>query len=157
MKRTAIKRYVKCHHCLLHIEVTRLVELRGVCPFCRKEVKRRHKFNAQSSVVDGQHFPSKAEARRYGELKLLLKAGEIRNLRSQVRYEFRVNGNLSPFGYIADFVYERHYNRTDRFEWQSVVEDVKGIVTREFRMKKWLMLACYGIIVEEVRYGGRKQ
>lgn len=42
---------------------------------------RRHKFGAVATVVDGHTFPSKAEARRYQELRLLEKAGQITKLR----------------------------------------------------------------------------
>lgn len=105
---------------------------------------RRHKYNAVKTIVDGHVFPSKAEAKRYGELKLLEKAGEISELVLQPRFDLRVNG-IHICHYIADFSY---------VEWKNmeiVVEDVKGFVTDLFRIKKRLMKACCGIDVQEVR------
>ena len=44
------------------------------------------KYNSKKTVVDGQTFDSKKEARRYQELLLLEKAGEIQNLSRQVKF-----------------------------------------------------------------------
>lgn len=68
------------------------------------------KYHATKTVVDGITFDSKKEAKRYAELKLLERAGAIRDLRRQVRYElisaFDVPGkHYRPTSYVADFVY----------------------------------------------------
>lgn len=67
---------------------------------------RGHKYNAQRTVIDGISFASKAEARRFAELKLMVKAGEIRDLELQPKYPLIVNGQTVA-SYTADFRY-RH-------------------------------------------------
>ncbi len=95
------------------------------------------KYKNKRTYVDGIHFASQREGRRYSELKLLAKHGMIDELRLQVPYEFMVNGKLlrNPSGrsyrYIADFVYIQ--------DGATVVEDVKGVKTREYKTKKMLM------------------
>ena len=67
------------------------------------------KYNAKKTIVDGITFDSKHEADRYCELKLLLRAGAITDLRLQVPFElqpaFTVNGKkkIDRYHYIADF------------------------------------------------------
>jgi len=102
---------------------------------------RTHKYNAKPAVVDGIKFPSRREAARYSELKLLERAGRIQNLRLQVRYPLTIN-NQSCGHYVSDFNYVEN--------GQEIVEDVKGFVTDVFRLKKKLMRAIHGIEVREV-------
>lgn len=104
----------------------------------------RHKFRAIPTTVDGIRFPSKREAKRYQELKLLEKAGEITHLELQVPYEIAVNGQ-KICKYIADFRYYLWDGQTGK----QTVEDCKGYRTPEYRLKKKLMLACHGIEVLE--------
>ena len=99
-------------------------------------------------TVDGLRFDSIKEARRWGELRLLEKAGEIRGLKRQVRFPLEGrNGPLLfvPSGrtavYVADFVYEDR-----RLGWAQVIEDSKGFETPEFRIKR-AVLAAQGIEV----------
>ena len=88
-------------------------------------------------------FDSKKEANRYAELTYLERAGEITNLRRQVRYELIPRcGRQRPIYYIADFVYD-----TDN---GTIVEDVKGYRTDVYRMKKKLMYWRYRIMIYEV-------
>lgn len=100
-----------------------------------------NKYRNQPCVVDGLPFASKREANRYGELKLLQIAGQISDLRRQVPFELVVNGVL-VCKYVADAVY------VERGE--QVVEDAKGIRTRDYRIKCKLMKACHGIDIREV-------
>jgi Protein of unknown function (DUF1064) len=100
-----------------------------------------NKYHAHMTVVDGIKFASAAEARRYGELKLLLWSGQIADLQLQVPYRLEVNGCLITT-YVADFVY------TDS-RGTLHVEDTKGFPTRLYRLKKKLMQACHGITIEE--------
>lgn len=101
-----------------------------------------NKYNAKKTVVDGITFDSKKEAKRYGELLLLQRAGVISNLQLQVPY---ILINKSKYGraikYVADFVY--YENK------QIVVEDVKGIRTPVYRLKKRLFEEKYGIRILE--------
>lgn len=102
-----------------------------------------NKFGAISTTVDGIRFASRAEAKRYGELCILQKAGLISDLKCQPRYELSVNG-VRVCEYIADFSYiERG---------KGVVEDVKSPATRTpvYLLKKKLMKAIHGLEVVEV-------
>ena len=109
----------------------------------------RSKYNARKAEVDGITFDSRKEAQRYAELKLLLRGGEIRDLRLQVKYELipKQNGERAC-EYIADFVYQ------DVRTGETVVEDVKGCkqgaAYNIFAIKRKLMLWRYGIRVVEI-------
>lgn len=109
----------------------------------------RNKYNARKAEVDGITFDSRKEAQRYAELKLLLRGGEIRDLRLQVKYELipKQDGERAC-EYIADFVYQ------DVRTGKTVVEDVKGCkqgaAYNIFAIKRKLMLWRYGIKVVEV-------
>ena len=97
-----------------------------------------HKYGARATVVDGIKFASRKEADRYAELKLLERAGKVRELRCQVRYPLEVNGVLVTH-YVADFVY------WDEDARRNVVEDTKGFVMDSFRIKAKLFYALTGI------------
>lgn len=96
--------------------------------------------NAQRTTVDGVTFDSKREAERWQQLRLQERAGAISNLRRQVPFALVVNRMLIC-QYFGDFVYER--------DGREVVEDAKGMRTETYRLKKKLMLAIYGIEIEE--------
>lgn len=104
---------------------------------------RRHKFGAVATVVDGHTFPSKAEARRYQELRLLEKAGQITKLRLQPRYDLHVNGQKIG-EYRGDFEY------TSLPTCARITEDVKGVKTPMYRWKKKHLKAEHGIDITEV-------
>ena len=93
------------------------------------------KYKAIPTAVDGIIFASKKEAARYGELKLLERAGIIKDLTLQPRYPIVFEGKLICT-YIADFSYT---DLSKRF----VVEDVKGMKTPAYRLKKKLVEARY--------------
>jgi hypothetical protein len=95
-----------------------------------------NKYRAVKTQVDDITFDSKAEARRYSELKIRERAGEITQLALQPPFPIVVNGQKIGV-YRADFSY---------FESKSggrVVEDVKGYSTPIFRLKKKLVEALY--------------
>ena len=107
------------------------------------------KYNNKKITVDGQTFDSKKEANRYQELLLLEKAGVIKNLSRQVKFvlipsQRDENGKVveRECSYKADFV----YNEGEK----TVVEDVKGFPTKEYIIKRKLMLEKYGIRIREV-------
>lgn len=100
----------------------------------------RNKYGAKKTEVDGIVFDSKAEARRWGELKLLARAGEIFELNRQVPYSLMVNGAKVGV-YRADFVY------VDRGE-NVVIEDCKGFKTPEYKLKAKIMAAMGHPITE---------
>ena len=102
------------------------------------------KYNARKTIVDGIKFDSRKEARRYKELKLLERAGEIKNLQLQPRFtlqeSFKYQGKTErKIEYVADFMYEEK-------DGQVVVEDVKSEPTKTplYRVKRKLFLKRYG-------------
>lgn len=99
------------------------------------------KFGNRKAYREGEEFDSEAEARRYDELCLLQRAGDITRLVTHPTYRLKVNG-IEICGYEADFEYLRG--------GQRVVEDVKGMRTPAYTIKKKLMLACLGISIVEV-------
>jgi hypothetical protein len=103
--------------------------------------KKPPKYKNSWVEIDGVKFQSKREAARWGVLKLMEQAGEISDLRRQVRYRLEVNGLLICC-YICDFNYTK--------ESQLVCEDVKGLVLPIFKLKQRLMKACLNIDVKIV-------
>lgn len=103
---------------------------------------RRNKYNAKKIKIDGHPFDSKREAERYRELKLFLKAGLIRNLELQPRFLLQQKfkdkqGNTHrKIEYVADFMY---IDKDDK----KIVEDVKGMMTGVYKLKKKLFLNLY--------------
>ena len=115
-----------------------------------------HAKPVDMTMPDGtqMHFDSRREARRYMDLWLMQRAGEISGLRRQVQYplipkQVHSDGTREqPIDYVADFVYQK--------DGETVVEDSKGFrdtasaTYRVFVMKRKLMLYIHGISVREV-------
>lgn len=97
-------------------------------------------------------FDSEKEARRFGELRMRLQFGDIRDLRLQVNFTLQEGfttaegDRVRPIVYRADFVY-REPSPTG---WRTVVEDVKGVRTKEYSMKRKMMLEKFGVDIREV-------
>ena len=89
---------------------------------------------------DGTWFDSKKEAKRYAELLILQRSGQISNLRLQPRYDMILNG-VKICSYSADFRY------LDGLK--LVVEDVKGYKTPVYNLKKKMMRAFHAIEIFE--------
>ena len=104
------------------------------------------KYRAVRTEVDGITFASKKEAARYGELKLLEKAGEINGLCCQVSIPLVVN-DVQVCRYVCDFMY---HPVVDGKIQGWVVEDVKGVRTPLYAWKKRHVEAQYGITITEV-------
>ncbi len=102
------------------------------------------KYKAVRTKVDGISFASKKEARRYMDLCLLLKAGEIRDLVLQPKFPLEVLG-VKICTYVADFQYD--LKLVD--EWFETIEDVKGVRTPVYLLKKKLFEAIYGKRITE--------
>jgi hypothetical protein len=110
-----------------------------------------NKYRAQPTEVDGIRFHSKKEARRYTELKLLVKAGEIHDLELQPRFPLMVPMRGSgPYErvHVADYVADFRYRQGK--QGLLVVEDVKGMKTPVYRLKKKMVEAQYGLTITEV-------
>lgn len=98
------------------------------------------KYNAQRTTVDGIHFDSLAEARRYDELKLLRQVGQISGLFCHIRFclqdTFKRDGKtILGIWYEADFLYNENGRR--------VVEDVKGKRTAVYLLKRKMFWKAY--------------
>lgn len=113
----------------------------------------RSKYGAVKVTLDGMTFHSKREAARYGELKLLEKAGEIQLLHLQRRlpllaWTVLVSGteHVEIGSYVADFSYCEHQGTPHLW---CVIEDVKGFKTPLYRWKKKHVAAQYGIEIRE--------
>jgi hypothetical protein len=101
------------------------------------EAKKPSKYRNTPVVHDGIRFASKAEGKRYLELKLLERAGKVAQLELQKRIALYVNG-VKVCTYVADFDY------FDVDGKKPVVEDVKGMLTPEFKLKAKLFRATHG-------------
>jgi hypothetical protein len=97
------------------------------------------KYRNVRTVVDGRSFASKAEAERYGALKLLARGKKIDSLQLQPRFPLVVGGQKIAT-YVGDFLY---VERSESGLLSSVVEDVKGMETDVFKLKAKLFRALY--------------
>lgn len=104
---------------------------------------RRSKYRAIPTVIDGIRFASKAEARRYQELRFLERAGEITALELQPVFPLVVNG-VKIGAYRADFRFVN--TRTG----EVVTEDCKGFRTKEYKRTKRLVEALYPVQIQEI-------
>lgn len=125
------------------------------------QYNRRNKYGARKVTKNGLIYDSKKEARRAGILEALEKAGAITDLRRQVKYVLiptqREPDIIGPKGgrkpgkvierecyYLADFVY------TITATGETVIEDTKGVRTKEYIIKRKLMLERFGIRIKEL-------
>ena len=119
--------------------------------------RRGHKYGAVATTIDGIRFASKAEAQRYAELRLLEKAGEIRELTLQPRYELLAwpshgERTRAVVGhYVADFRYRQGPRGI------LVIEDVKGYDLPLGRWKRKHFEAQYGIPITVIGRPSRKR
>lgn len=107
------------------------------------------KYGNKKIVRDGIEFDSIKECQRYCELKLMQRAGLISDLKTQVSFELlpaqRIDGKVveRAVNYIADFTYTQGDEGT-------VVEDTKGFKTKDYILKRKLMLWIHNIRIREV-------
>ena len=120
------------------------------------------KYGNKKTTVDGMEFDSRKEAKRYHDLMLLQRAGVIKKLETQVKFvliptQYETTIRYGKKGqrlkdrqkllekecsYFADFVYEEN--------GKKVVEDTKGVKTKDYIIKRKLMLYVHGIRIREV-------
>ncbi len=111
----------------------------------------RNKYGNKKIEINGIVYDSAKEARRHQELLLLERAGAIQKLDRQVEFELipaqfsEVNGKRKCIerkcSYIADFVYYEN--------GEKVVEDTKGFKTKDYKIKKKMLLYFHGIRIRE--------
>lgn len=109
------------------------------------------KYGNKKTVIDGQSFDSKAEAKRWRDLCLLEKAGQIKYLERQVvitllpKVKYADSKRATPaVRYVADFIYVTNLG-------ERVIEDVKGFRTPAYRLKRHMLKALHGLEVKEIR------
>lgn len=122
----------------------------------------KSKYGSRKITRDGITFDSLKEYRRYCELRLLEKAGAITDLKLQIPFElipaqyetferYGKSGQRLKDGrnciekaviYRADFVYQEN--------GKTVVEDTKGFKTKDYILKRKMMLYFHGIRIREV-------
>ena len=100
------------------------------------------KYNEIRTTIDGITFASKAEAARYQQLKLLVRAGDIEDLVLQPKFSIVIN-DQKICTYIADFQYYQ--------DGKIIIEDVKGVRTPVYNLKKKLVKALHGIEILETK------
>ena len=106
------------------------------------------KYGNRKVIRDGIEFDSIKECQRYCELKLMQRAGVISDLQLQVPFELiptqRIDGKVveRAVNYVADFVYKQ--------DGLKVVEDTKGMRTKDYIIKRKLMLYVHGIRIREI-------
>ena len=105
---------------------------------------RRNKYFAKKATQDGYRFDSLAEHKRYGELRLLEKAGEIKKLEVHPAYSIDWGGSAHICTVILDFRYR------DKVGGEHI-EDVKGQDNALSRLKRKLVEAAYNIHVDIVK------
>lgn len=116
------------------------------------------KYNAKKTKRGNLTFDSQAEARRYDELILLLRSGQVRNLQLQKTYCLQepftgLDGKrVLGVDYKADFDYERKTapDCNGNVYWLHVTEDVKGMRTEKFAIKAKMFHAKYGYAITEI-------
>lgn len=113
-------------------------------------IPAKSKYGNRKVVYDGYTFDSERELKRYKELVLLVKAGEISHLELQPKFLLIVNGSpVKSSGrklfYLGDFAYFDHRRE------KRIVEDVKGVRTDVYRLKKALVEHIYPAVrIEEI-------
>lgn len=108
-----------------------------------------NKYHNRKIVREGETYDSVKEYRRAKELELLEKSGAIKDLKRQVRFEI-IPSQRGEDGkvveravtYVADFVYFE--------DGKLVVEDTKGFRTKDYIIKRKLMLYMHGVQIKEV-------
>lgn len=135
-----------------------------------------NKYHSKKISRDGMTFDSVKEYRRFCELSLLQKAGKITDLQRQVKYVL-ISAQYEPdiigpkggvkrgkliereCSYVADFVYKERLQDKEKYiqsgwieperGWETVVEDSKGFRTKDYAIKRKLMLYVHGIRIRE--------
>ena len=100
------------------------------------------KYRNKWTVVDGIKFQSQREAKRYTELKMLERAGKIHVLNLQPKFPCYVKEELICT-HIGDFDY---FDEANKYH----LEDSKGYRTSIYNLKKKLVKAIFGVVIEEV-------
>ena len=109
-----------------------------------ENLKSMNKYRNREVIVDGLRFQSVKEASRWQELRMLERAGEITGLVRQQKIELIPKTKLyRACYYVCDFIYD------DKRENKTIYEDVKGVRTKEYLLKRKLLYWRHGIEIKE--------
>lgn len=119
-----------------------------------RRTSTRSKYNAKKVVIDNIKFDSKAEAAYYQQLKLLKMTGEVVSFDLQPEFvlqeSFRKNGKLyRAIKYKADFLVR--YS-----DGHEELIDIKGMLTKEFRIKQKLFEMRYMQSIKCLKLKGKQ-
>lgn len=95
------------------------------------------KYHSRKTEVDGIVFDSKAESTRYIELRIMERAGRISDLELQPTYEL-IPKHVRNGKTIRKTVYRADFRYYDNELGKTIIEDVKGFETKEYKLKKKL-------------------
>ena len=104
-------------------------------------MKRRNKYNAIRTVVNGKTCDSKLEATHYNKLLILEKAGEVKDIIFHPRYKIQVLG-IKICTVVLDFEY------IDSSTGKTHYIDSKGVYTRESKLRHKLLSVTHDIDIE---------
>ena len=132
-------------------------------PAARAGRQRKHKFNAKAKVSSGVRHDSTAEAKRWEELQLAERAGEVKELERQIRvrlehsegqpYLIRSDGypNGRRATHVIDFRYRERDPSTGAWSERLTYEDVKGFDTALGRLKRAIAERMIGTQIRLIR------
>jgi hypothetical protein len=120
-------------------------------------VTRPSKYRARPVVLDGIRFDSMREGARYLDLKILVAAGQIRDLELHPRYPLSVVelfrcGDCPPWIIAHCGVYTADFRYVDAATGEVIVEDTKSGPTRTtaYRLRKRIVEAIHGVTIREL-------
>lgn len=124
-------------------------------------MNRKHKYNAKKATIDGITFDSKAEAAYYNRLKILKKAGEIKDFEMQVQFNLLESfehpskktkagepSRVRAINFTPDFV-------ITELDGSKTVVDVKGMITKDFPLRAKLFMNKYNMPLILAKRKGR--
>lgn len=135
---------------LMKLEEARKEALTMQAPAPRQPAKpssKASKYGNVPTTLHGHKFASQAEGRHYLRLRAAEQRGEITGLILHPRYRLELGGMTVCF-YVADFEYRNAAG-------ELVIEDVKGVLTPAFVLKRKLMKALLGLDVTVIKEGDK--
>lgn len=116
----------------------------------RNRRKKKPKYRNKKTQVDGHVFDSRLESERYIQLRMMQDGGLIRELELQPsftllpKYKNGDGKSIRAMSYVADFKYKLP-------DGEVVIEDVKGVKTQVYRLKKKLFEHKYApLTIKEI-------
>lgn len=111
-----------------------------------------NKYHAKSVTINGIHFASMKEGRRYNDLRILERAGKIENLEVHPAFRIVIDGRQVTFPNGRKAVYTADFSYFDLEKKCRVIEDVKSPASRTeaYVLRKCIVEHIYGITITEI-------